>query len=526
MANKTAYPNATDDIYIEKPHDLNIWMQALRYIYAYIGKGLDPTKAFNLVTQKWDAMDQRDFKTWKTYYESGQGSAYKKADLEKKAQYFPDFLDVNDLKAAIPGTQTNFPGEDEEMEILRPVVNKQTEKQKVEEQERLERELIAQQVRALIGRLNSAERIATTEGIAKALGPSFENWVRALHELKQELQVAPFRTAKSCLMTDLIVRKGNQLYSSGDKKSANVMYILAQVAPPPLDPVNPSPDGSDAANPTSLITPEPSNEPVPTDTPTDAPPESNIPPVAPDENKDDAWVKEFLDNLNGKVDDKNEIMDSTADLYVDENDLKVYGQEAPISPTPDVPLTTPETPGADITEAIPSPEGNKLEQALAGTTVDDVIAKLDAISNIFKNREVPRQLAMVDIMMDQLGISSYFSELAEATAKALESNQYCSTRVEDVLARLKGGVIVPVEHAVDLHGEKPGGAEGNAVGLKNQLEQEHQKEVARKKNREDIQNKTEDAQIANPQAPVPEAVNTDALNAPTQVQAPNPGIRP
>ena len=94
------------------------------------------------------------------------------------------------------------------------------------------------------------------------------------------------------------------------------------------------------------------------------------------------------------------------------------------------------------------------------------------------------------------------------------------------MARLKGSVTVPEEHALDLAGEKPGSAEGNAIGLKNQLELEKQKDDARQKNRKDLANKTEDAQIANPQAAVPEAINTDALNAPTQVQAPtNPGVR-
>jgi len=407
----------------------------------------------------------------------------------------------------LPGMPNRFQDLDDEIEN-KPLINKKTDKQIADEKEAIEKQQIADQIKALIGRLNSAERIATTQGIAKALGPSFENWVRALHELKKEIQVAPFRNIKSSLIIDLIVRKGNQLYAGGDQKSAKIMYKLAQVAPPPL---NPSPEGNDKPEAMPEIPSEPNlSENIPT-------PELNTPSI-PEDNKDDAWVKEFLDGLEGNSNDKNDSKDATADLYVSEDDLKVYAQE--------VPLTAPTEPGADITQAIPQPENDKFEQALAGVTVDDLIAKLEAVSNIFKNREVSRQLAMADIMMDQLGLASYFSNLGEATAKALESNQYCATRVDDILGKLKGSVVVPADQAVDLHGEKPGAAEGNAVGLKNQLELEKNKEDARKKNREDIANKTEDAQIANPQAPIPEAVNTEALNAPTQVQAPtNPGVR-
>lgn len=505
--NKKAYPQSGTEIFIEKPHDLSIWIKAMRYIYAYINKGMDENSAFDLITAKWDTLDKLDFKNWMKYYQTGGAEAYKKAALEKTAQYFPAFLDVDDLKSALPGNQMNFP---EENEFERPVINKQTEKQKADEQAKLEKEQAAQLIKALLGRLNSAERIAVSEGIAKILGANYENWLRALHELKKEIQVAPFRMAKSALITDLIIRKGNQLYAAGDQKSAKVMYKLAQVAPPPLEP---SPEDDKASEPTATEMPA---EPSLTDIPT--PNLSAEPNISPEGNKDDAWVEEFLNGLEGLVDDKNDIMDVSAseDLYVSENDLKVFAQEVPQAPVPN------EKPDLDVVQNIPAPEGNKLEQALAGTTVDDVIAKLEAVSNVFKNREVPRQLAMVDIMMDQLGLASYFTELGESISKALEANQYCATRIEDVLGRLKGSVSVPVEHELDLAGEKPGSAEGNAIGLKNKLEQEKQKEDVRKKNREEASNAQEDAIAANK----PSQVNTDALNQPSQIQTPqNNGVR-
>ena len=217
---KIAYPNNADDLYIEKPHDINNWLKCMRYIYAYVAKGFDFNKAFDLITEKWTNMDKQDFKNWINYYQTGGGSAYKKAQLEKNAQFPGSFLDVNDLRAEMPGFPMRF-NPDEEIEP--EIINKQTEKQKAAEKELLEKEQAAQLVKALIGRLNSAERLAVSEGIARVLGPNYENWLRALHELKKEIQVAPFRNIKSELMIDLIVRKGNQLYAGGDIKSAKVM---------------------------------------------------------------------------------------------------------------------------------------------------------------------------------------------------------------------------------------------------------------------------------------------------------------
>ena len=39
-------------------------------------------------------------------------------------------------------------------------------------------------------------------------------------------------------------------------------------------------------------------------------------------------------------------------------------------------------------------------------------------------------------MLNKLGISGFFPALAEATRSALESNQYCQTRVEEILSKL------------------------------------------------------------------------------------------
>jgi len=81
-----------------------------------------------------------------------------------------------------------------------------------------------------------------------------------------------------------------------------------------------------------------------------------------------------------------------------------------------------------------------IEAALDHISIKDAISRLEILVGIYKQREVPRQLAILDIMMDQLGLSSFFPQLGEAQSKALESTQYISTRLEDVLSKLQGSV--------------------------------------------------------------------------------------
>lgn len=79
-----------------------------------------------------------------------------------------------------------------------------------------------------------------------------------------------------------------------------------------------------------------------------------------------------------------------------------------------------------------------IEKALNSITIEDAVNRLEMLVAVYKKRDIARQLSILDIMMDHLGLGSYFPSLGEAMAKALESNQYISTRIEDVLTRLKG----------------------------------------------------------------------------------------
>lgn len=516
---KTAYPQGYVGLTTTSPHNIAIWIQAMRAIYGHVSQGMEINGAFDLVTEKWNKMDKRDFKNWMAFYQQDGHKAYKKAsDLEKTAQKYIEmgsggFLpyDRNDLRATIPGVPSRIP---DMRQYDRAVEEDElVKKQKADLQKKLDQEELQKQIKALIGRLNAAERIATTKGLDKALGPVYETWLKALHDLKREIQIAPLRNIKSTLLIDLIVRKGNQLKSYGFIKPAQLMYKLAQVAPPPLEIPKDEAKSEEklpAKDEAKLETkPEAGNE---LELPAaEAPmPNMDMPSFGPEAN-DEEWVEEFLKGLSGLIDDNDtqdvqDVNDSDSDdeLYVDEDDLVVTAQTAPLPTKTQTQTGT----GANLES-----KNSDIDNALNNITVQDIVARLESLSNIFKNREISRQLAMVDIMMDRLGIASYFPNLAEATTKSLDANQYVLTRVEDILGKLRGTIDTAVQ--IDLNKSRPA-----TSGVQQSLQQQEQQDSARKELREKAKESQEDAAISGQDVPP-----TQELTHPAQVQQPGPGVR-
>ena len=125
-----------------------------------------------------------------------------------------------------------------------------------------------------------------------------------------------------------------------------------------------------------------------------------------------------------------------------------------------------------------------MEQALKNITIEDVISKLEKLSKVHRVREVPRQLAMVDFMLQALGLSALFPQLSEATKSALESNNYISTRLDQILANLKGAAG---GNDMDLEGNEVD-AKPEVAGIKDKLEKQRDTEEQRKKSRKEQEN--------------------------------------
>jgi hypothetical protein len=316
----------------------------------------------------------------------------------------------------------------------------------------------------------------------------------------------------------------NILHRKGFVKAASHLSSLAEDAGSPATkqnvpaPTPPAPPNQGSGSAGGL----PSTGPGTPQTPPDSAPNDNSP----------SGVSKFLDNLDtGKittvkdkaksddhleVDDNIEVNDADDDLLVTEAQVAPKVPAPAQAPATEAPLEVKENelgdkPGADK----PNPEAKNfdtiIDAAFANLTVDDVIAKLEDLAKIFKVREIPRQLSIVDMMLDSLGLASFFPSLSEATNKALESNNYISTRVEDILSKLRGSTT---SNDINLRGTDE---ENPAVaGIKNKLQQDADKEKARKQMRKDQEN----AELDNQAKQTPEVEIEEDLAAPAQSGAP------
>jgi len=67
-----------------------------------------------------------------------------------------------------------------------------------------------------------------------------------------------------------------------------------------------------------------------------------------------------------------------------------------------------------------------------------VINRLEGLSKVLKSRDTIRELASIDILLNEMGIASYFPELTDAQAKLIESFGYASNKIEAIIAKMRG----------------------------------------------------------------------------------------
>ena len=117
------------------------------------------------------------------------------------------------------------------------------------------------------------------------------------------------------------------------------------------------------------------------------------------------------------------------------------------------------------------------------------------------------------MMLDSLGLAAFFPSLSEATNKALDSNNYISTRVEDILSKLRGSIKT---NDIDLRGNTPEKPE--VAAIKNKLQTDSDKEKVRKEQRKNQEN----AELDSEPKESPEVDIKEDLGAPPAVPAPVP----
>lgn len=494
-----AYPNFDYETNHLPNRDLQKWMKSARELYYQVHKGANQQQTFDKITDGWPKLEVLDFKNWLHFYQEGAQNKYKEAQV-KTAQYWNE---------AAPGyylpTQPIQP--QKQMEEMK---NPATHPDMLAEEKR---QRIERQRAKIIGRLDSAEKLLRSQEGQELTGREHEQLIDTLYTLKKKVQMVNKISASVRLYQDMIIREANVMVSKGYKSASGFLTKMAQELPSVQEAPNPAQIGEGQAGTLPGQAPgqvEPPSGDIPIDLqmPDKLPgvPDNAVPPSAaiPSE-AISPGMQEFLEGLDsaGKSFDKDEadadgefIAEAQMNMQPPEGDLEV--EEKPQMQDPEVAA------GRDFDKL--------LDQTFDNITVADVISKLEDVSKIFKTREIPRQLAVIDMMLDHLGLAPFFSELSEASQKSLESNNYMQTRIESVLAKLHGTVSTK---ALDLKNDNAPAPNPAAQ----QLQQMDDKDKAKKQMRKEV----EDQKLMKPTPTID--MNQD-LSQPAELQTPVPAAAP
>lgn len=71
-----------------------------------------------------------------------------------------------------------------------------------------------------------------------------------------------------------------------------------------------------------------------------------------------------------------------------------------------------------------------------------IIEELLTVSHALKNRGLIRDLARIDLKLHGLNMASFFPEITDAQSKLIDAFSYASNKVDDVLPKLQGGLVM------------------------------------------------------------------------------------
>ncbi len=520
---KKAYPNYDQYTYIPGQHDIKKWLLSVKDIYYRQKAGLSYKEAVKQATQGWKKMEVYDFLNWLRFHEEGSHMKYKYAQTWYENGQPGYFLHI----------KQDAPKEQEPVSDTNAINEAREESERNAEK----RDIIEKQRQKIIGRLDSAEKLLRSPEGQQFAGQELENLMEAIYGLKKKVQLVNKLSVSTRLYEDMIVREANILGRKGFTKAANMLYLVAQTpgqsaqdakgtdnvgaVPTPTSP--PDPSGAGAPGFPGGLPVEPpatpdANTPVGGDQNKDQPPANALlgNPNLADHEQEQAQpegIRQFIENMNDgnetNSDDNLEVKDQEEELMVTEaqaipqaalEDVPITDTPAPMRGKPaklpvdpiktneeplevtenDIP-PEPSVPKGDVEKPKESDFDAKMEAMLANVTIADIVSELEDLSKVFKVREIPRRLSIVDMMLDSKGLASYFPSLSEAQNKALESNNYISTRVEDILSKLRGSIETK---EIDLHG---GSAESSpeVAGIRGKLEQDEAKDKQRKQMRKE-----------------------------------------
>jgi hypothetical protein len=474
---KVAYPQG-NPIYHKHPYNINKWVEATRQIYDYMSKGMLANDAKKSVIGEWQMSEQTDYESWLRNYQEGE--------KYKIAQY-DSAIPMSILNARLPKPTPRFDEFPPAREI--PGTVQQLPHKDVADV----RETIEQQRKRIVARLTAAENIlVSTEGQLFA-GDDLELMLKLLHDLKRRVQTANKKTVKSSLFEDYIYKTANYLKFIKKDKQAGLFYRIAQMADPfgadmggeEEEDESPGFDTGDTEGTRKAlekvfsildtgVSDEGKTEDVLEEVKDDVAPPADAGADAGGDMSGGAAAAPIFTGASSKE----ELVKIGNGFYVTAQGLPMpAARPSPIEPIE--PIAPRERPEA--TEEAPSDNTDDvIEAALRNVSIEDVIRRLEMLVSIYNKREIARQLSILDIMMDRIGLASYFPALGEAMSKSLESNQYIGSRLEDVLTKLKGSLNVPgasewVEPTIS--------APPQTAQIRQNLAQKEREEQERKENR-------------------------------------------
>ena len=430
--NKYAYPFSISEDTPLETYNVQRWAQTLDQIILKV-RLFGEEKRNQIIleaTKDWNDMERKKFLNWTRYYTGNYNKLYRIA-----------LQNISTENISIPMGERNirinpvFQMGDGQSIPIEPVPGLIPEMPKpiVPESPKTNKEEQFEKVRAgLIGRINAAIKILTKRVGRQFAGKDFERLLNSFVALKRDI----YLLNNDSMLADVIARQEAILIKAGYADEAKMLVKIAQTAPPPL-PFEPSPPGAE----TPVPPPMPGGN-VPADS--KEPKEAVIKAIKgmfPDtdkkENKKASWADVDSPQVKAveKIAEAIQIMieaalNGSAITITSANKeyrLHKIAQRLNMIDEPIRPV--PHTPNVFFPE-------DAIDKAFASVKISDVTKRLQALSNVFKNREIARQLNIVDIMLDKLGIAGFFPALAEATRSALESNQYCQIRIEEILSKL------------------------------------------------------------------------------------------
>lgn len=543
IENKQAYPNYDQYIAIPGRHDMQKWLRAVKDIHYKKKAGYDFKDAIRQSTKDWKKMEIFDFLNWLRFHEEGAHMKYKTAQVWYENGQPGYFLHIKpdaqpEPEPVTDGNAVNDARDEAaHNEEKRTIIERQRSKiiGRLDSAEKLLRSPDGQQFAGK--ELESL--MESIYGLKKKV--QLVNKLSVSTRLYEDMIV---REA-NVLSRNGFIKAASMLYSIAQTPGQSGQSAVGSPSGDGIPSATPPPDPSGAGQvgvPSGLPATAPGvpnvNTPVDGDQNKDQVPAVAImnggnaptgtaqstPAIIPQEDPQPKGIKEFIENMNegnqtedSKADDHLEVVDELEVTDQEEELMVTEAQAIPPAALEDVPMTDSPSPvrgkpanlpppkvvnvenkeePLEVTEDDIAPSGEdksvpvdsgfdaKLHALFSTVTLQDVINKLENISTIYKVRELPRQFAEVDAMFSALGISSFLPQMGEILTKSLDSSGYISTRIEDIIAKLRGAL--PAKET-DSTGARISNTP-EASSIRNKLQQDQDKEKQRKQKRKDEEN--------------------------------------